>query len=173
MKLFFSALLIISALAANATPTNAPALIELRDQFDVLQKLSFPTKRITLLTIADKKGLKQIDRWLEGVKQRCGAWIDIRGIADVSSVPGPLQGLVQKKFRKVQSHSVMMDWSGDVVKSFSYSPGAAHILVLDRGGQILQRMIGEANERAIQAICEVIERALAAGETKFPSPKSP
>ena len=35
-------------------PTNAPALIEMRDQFDALQKLSFPTTNVTILTIADR-----------------------------------------------------------------------------------------------------------------------
>lgn len=173
MKLFFSILLVISALAANAAPTHAPALIELRDQFDAPQKLSFPTNRITLLTIADKKGSEQIEGWVAEMKKRFGARIDVHGIADVSKVPGPFQGLVKKKFRKLQKYSVMMDWSGSVVKSFSYAPGAASILVLDGRGKILQSMRGEASQRTLQSLGDVIERALADKESKVSAASSP
>ena len=40
----------------SSTPTNAPSSIELHDQFDAPQTLSFPATNVTLLTIADKKG---------------------------------------------------------------------------------------------------------------------
>ena len=106
MKIFLITLLCGFALAALAAPavvpTNAPARIELNDQFDLPQTLSFPTTNITLLTIADHKGSEQIAGWIAPVKQRFGTRLDIRGIADLSPVPRILRGMVRKQFQKAQ-----------------------------------------------------------------------
>jgi hypothetical protein len=154
---------------SSFTPTNAPSLIALRDQFDAPQELSFPSTNVTLLTIADKKGSEQIAGWVRPLKQRFGAHIDIRGIADVSKVPRALHGLVRMRFQKLLTYPVMMDWSGQVVSAFTYVPNQANVLMLDEDGRILQRISGEANEKAIQDLCAAIDRALAK-RTNQPSP---
>ena len=177
MKKFQTMFIIITAflhgLRANAglaaaPVTNAPACLQLRDQFNTWQKLSFPTTNITVLTIADGRGSEQIPGWVKPVKQRFDGRVDIRGIADMSDVPGPLRGLVQTQFRVVQHYPVMLDWTGNAVNAFDYTPGKADILVLGCHGKILYRRGGKANEQAIQELCGVIERALSA-ET-FPIP---
>jgi hypothetical protein len=144
-----------------ALATNAPARIELRDQFNALHTLTFPTTQLTLLTIANKKGSEQIAGWIAPVMQRFGGRIDVCGIADLSSVPGPLRGMVRKAFQRSQSYPVLMDWSGDVVKQFGYAPGEAEIYLLDRDGRILHRHRGEINPRAAEGVFGKIEQALA------------
>ena len=144
----------------SSTPTNAPSSIELHDQFDAPQTLSFPATNVTLLTIADKKGSEQIAGCVAPLKQRFGKRIDIRGLADVSTVPRPLRGMIRMKFQKFQSYPVMMDWSGKAVKAFTYVPNEANVLVLDGQGQILKRISGEANPNAVQDLCAAIDRAL-------------
>jgi hypothetical protein len=143
-----------------STPTNAPSSIELHDQFDAPQTLSFPATNVTLLTIADKKGSEQVAGWVAPLKQRFGKRIDIRGLADVSAVPRLLRGMVRKKFQRLQTYPVMLDWSGAAVKAFTYVPDKANVLVLDGHGQILKRISGEANPKAVQDLCAAIDRAL-------------
>ena len=145
----------------SITPTNAPSSIELHDQFDAPQTLSFPATNVTVLTIADKKGSEQIAGWIAPLKQRFGKRINIRGLADVSSVPRPLRSMVRMRFRKSQTYPVMMDWSGEAVKAFTYVPDRANVLVLDGHGQILKRAIGYASPEAVQDLCAAINRALA------------
>lgn len=167
MKKLFALLLLVLALpaaaapASNSIPVNAPAVIALTDQFDVPQKLSFPATNLTLLTIADRAGSAQIAGWLPPVKQRFGKQIDIRGLADVSAVPAPLHGLVRKRFQKLQSYPVMMDWSGDAVRALTYEPGKANLLLLDRRGRILKRIAGPAADPLVRDLCAAIELALA------------
>ena len=168
MKQLVSLLLVTLAIGVSAapnsepsfTPTNAPSSIELHDQFDAPQTLSFPTTNVTLLTIADKKGSEQIAGWVTPLKQRFGKRIDIRGLADVSTVPRPFRGMVRKNFQRLQTHPVMLDWSGEVVKAFTYMPDNANVLVLDARGQILKRISGEVNPKAVQDLCAAIDRAL-------------
>ena len=168
MKHILSLLLLTLAAGVSAapksepaiTPTNAPSSIELHDQFDAPQTLSFPATNVTLLTIADKKGSEQITGWITPLKQRFGKRIDIRGLADVSTVPRPLRGMIRMKFQRLKSYPIMLDWSGEAVKAFTYVPDRANVLVLDARGQILKRISGEANPKSVQDLCAAIDRAL-------------
>jgi hypothetical protein len=113
-----------------------------------------------LLTIADKTGSEQVNGWIAPLKQRFGKRIDIRGLADVSTVPRPLRGTIWMGFQKFQTYPVMMDWSGEAVKAFTYVPAQANVLLLDARGQILNRVGGEANPKALEDLCVAVDRAL-------------
>ena len=150
-------------------PTNAPAVIALRDQFEVMRTLKFPTTNLTFLTIADKAGSEQIAAWVTPVQQRFGEQVAIEGIADVSAVPRPFRGMVRRKFQKAQSHPVMLDWSGDTVKAFATSADHANVFVLDQQGKILKRLNGKATEQSLDELCAAIEQALADAKKRVAS----
>ena len=151
-------------------PTNAPAVIALRDQFEVMRTLKFPTTNLTFLTIADKAGSEQIAAWVAPVQQRFGEQVAIEGIADVSSVPRPFREMVRRKFKKAQSHPVMLDWSGDTVKAFAASADQANVFVLDHQGKILKRLRGRATKQSLEELCVIIEQALADAKKRVASP---
>jgi len=166
-KLLLMAMSCLVALGVQAgTLTNAPASIELPDQFEQPQKLSFPNTNLTVLTIADRKGSEQIAGWVEPVAKRFGTRVDVRGIADVSAVPRLLRGTVRSAFRKEQTHPVMMDWSGAVVKKFAPAEDAATVLLIDGQGKILRRYVGLAKPAEVQELCKLIEQLLPPKETK-------
>lgn len=148
------------------TLTNAPACIELPDQFEKPQKLFFPNTNLTVLTIADRKGSEQIAGWVTPVAKRFGTRVDVRGIADVSAVPRLLRGTVRSAFRREQSHPVMMDWSGDVVKKFSPKEDVTTVLLIAGSGKILSRFEGPAKPAETQELCKLIEQLLPPQETK-------
>ena len=165
MKTIIIILISVVAFAAPAALTNAPTLIVLNDQFDAPQTLQFPTTNITVLTIADKKGSDQIAGWVAPLKKKYAERIDIRGIADVSTVPKVLRGTVRKAFRNQQSYPVMMDWSGDTVKDFEYLPERANLYLLDRDGRILKHAAGEVGEAKLKKFSDAIDSALAVPTT--------
>jgi len=144
--------------------TNAPARIELPDQFEKPQKLFFPNTNLTVLTIADHKGSKQIAGWVEPVAKQFGSRVAVRGIADVSAVPRLLRGTVRAAFRKEQSYPVMMDWSGAVVKQFLPAADQANILVIDGQGRILRRFVGAAKPAEVQELCKLLDDLLSAAK---------
>ena len=140
--------------------TNAPACIELRDQFDSPHTLAFPTTNITLLTIADKTGSVQVDGWIAALKRRCDGRIAIRGLADVGGAPGFLQGRIRKGFQESRKYPVMLDWSGKVCARFGYEKDEANVLVIDRNGRIQARFTGVATAAAVAEVGVVLDKLL-------------
>lgn len=154
-------LIVVTIHAASTTATNrAPSWIELNDQFDRPQTLSFPTTNVTLLTIADRKGAEQIAGWIKPVKERFGTNLNIRGIADVSAVPGPLKKVVRKRFQKEHMYPVMLDWSGTVCAQFAYQPGLANVYILGSDGRIQGRFTGVASGTNLSAAMDSLERTV-------------
>ena len=145
---------------ACSVPTNAPARIALRDQFDAPLTLAFPTTNIVFLTIADKAGSEQIAGWVAPIKERFDTRVEICGIADVSAVPRLLRGLVRNRFRKAQSHPVMLDWSGDEVKAFGCVSDQVNVFVINGEGRILKRATGPVSKTALREVIEVLDEAL-------------
>jgi len=166
-KGLFIALSCLVTFGVPAAPlTNAPACIELPDQFEKPQKLSFPNTNLTVLTIADRKGSEQIAGWVEPVAKRFGTRVDVLGIADVSAVPRLLRGTVRSAFRKEQTHPVMMDWSGGVVTKFSPKADVTTLLLIDGQGKIVRRYEGAAKAAEVQELCKLIEQLLPPKEIK-------
>jgi hypothetical protein len=133
----------------------------LRDQFDAIRVLAFPTTNLTVLTLADKKGSDEIAGWVAPIHQRFPQGLAIEGIADVSAVPRPLRPLVRRQFQKAQAHPVMLDWTGEASKQLAIRPHRANVLVLDCRGNILKRMTGPATQEAVEELCALIEQHLA------------
>ncbi len=147
--------------------TNAPACIELPDQFEQIQKLAFPNTNVTVLTLADRKGSEQIAGWVGPVAKRFGKRVDVRGIADVSAVPWLLRGSVRSGFRKDITHPVMMDWSGAEIKKFAPKADMTTVLLIDGSGKILRRYEGAATPAQLEELFGLIEKTLAAQKTQI------
>jgi hypothetical protein len=153
-------------------PVKAPALLELRDQYDAPQRLTFPATNVVILTIADRKGSEQIEGWVTPLKERYGGRIDIRGLADVGAVPGFWHGKVQKKFQETRKYPVMMDWSGTNCAQFGFQPSVANVLVIARDGTIGGRFAGPATDSAFKEAQAAIDAALA-GAASTPTNSTP
>ncbi len=143
-------------------PTNAPARVELPDQFGKPQLLAFPNSKVTLLAIADKKGSTEVNAWIAALKPRYAGRVDIRGLADMGGVPGFLQGHISRKFQATRQYPVMMDWSGKVCDRFGYRREAANILVIDAEGTIRERVCGAASDDGVTRISHALDAALQA-----------
>lgn len=150
-----------SAAPVLSAPPKKLGAIELNDQYDAPQKLTFPTTNITVLTIADKKGSEQMDSWITALKAHYAGRIDLRGLADVRGVPQFLRGGIRKKFQAARRYPVMMDWSGDVCTRLGFQPGVANILIIGTDGTVCGSFAGVAVEPNLGEAFTVLDRALA------------
>jgi hypothetical protein len=168
MRTLFSIALLLGCCAvfpvqlatATSFPTRAPSSTELRDQYNRPQRLDFPSTNVVVLTIADRKGSEQIQEWVAALHSRYAGRIDLRGIADVGSVPEWLRGRVRKKFQETLTYPVMLDWSGKTCPQFGFKPDVANILIIDRDGSIQARLSGSAQRSSIAEACSAINISL-------------
>lgn len=155
----------------SADPTNAPppqaaaepgavASFELSDQHEHKRAVRFPREKLTVITVADHKGSEQLEAWISPIRARYGKRIEIEGVADVSSVPAPMRGMIRRAFRKQLDYPVMLDWQGQTAASFRYHKQQANLYLVDRTGKILARHQGQASPRSLGDLFKLIDRQL-------------
>lgn len=133
---------------------------ELSDQYQTNHTFKFARAKIVVFFVADQKGSDQISGWTKPLREHFGNRIDIDGVADVSSVPGPLRGLIRGKFKKKITYPVMLDWNGSVSLALGYPKNQVSIVAVHRDGRIFHRATGEATETGRRDLTAAIERAL-------------
>lgn len=146
---------------AATVGTNVCPQFTLQDQFEKTHRFTFPQTKPVVLTVADKKGSEGIKAWAHPLAEKFGDKIIIAGLADMSTVPGPLRGMVRSKFKKAVEYPVMLDWDGAPARSFNYTKGKANVYLVSWDGTILQHLTGEADEIQLKQLGEWIERELA------------
>jgi hypothetical protein len=146
--------------ATLAAPVEKLADFDLTDQDAKPRSYRFPKAKVTVMTVADHKGSKQLAPWIKRIYDRYEKRIDIDGVADVSMIPKLFHNLFREAFRKQITRSVMLDWGGSVVNQFGYAKGVANIYVVDRGGRILKHVAGPVTDAAEGEVNRVIDRVI-------------
>lgn len=129
---------------------RAPERIELHDQFGTPQRLNFPGTNIVVLVVADRKGSEQVQGWVSTLGSRYSRRINVRGLADVSSVPGLLRDSVRRSIRQTFAHPVMLDWTGELASALGRQQNEAFVLVITRSGEVVARVNGSARDENVK-----------------------
>ena len=158
MKYLLPAFILLHTVALAASVEKLSDFV-LTDQDSKKRSYRFPKEKVTVMTIADHKGSDQLTPWIKSMHDRYGKRIDIDGVADVSMIPGPFQGMFREAFRKKLTYSVMLDWGGAVVKEFGYTKGVANIYVIDRDGRIVKHAIGSFDAATARELFTIIDSA--------------
>ncbi|MBL8207822.1 MAG: redoxin domain-containing protein [Blastocatellia bacterium] len=148
--------LVMNAVAANM---RAPEF-ELKDQYGNSQAYRFPNGRVNVLIFGDRKGSGQIEAWVRPLYDRYQDRINIKGIAALSSVPSMARGMVTRIFKSQVKYPVLLDWTGDVTKSYGYEAGKANVFVVSPNGDILLRINGAATPQGLDQVKAQVSRAL-------------
>ena len=156
-----------------AQPAGVPSRpvpdFSLPDQFGHTRDIKFPGEKIMLLTVADRKGAKEIETWIAPIRGRYGHDLQIEGIADVSSAPAGMHRLVRNAIREQITYPIMLDWKGDIAKSFRYQRGHANIYILNPKGQIIWQHAGPASEEGIHVLLRLLDQHLGQTESRTPT----
>jgi hypothetical protein len=142
--------------AAAFGETNVAAKIELKDQYEKAHTISFPCEKVSVLTIADRTGSRQLEAWVKPIREKFGERVEIFGLADVTGVPRPIRSMVVQYFKDKLEYPVMLDWDGTTVARFGYERKQALLLVIDQTGAIRHRVTGAADATKLAALFAVL-----------------
>jgi hypothetical protein len=130
----------------------------LRDQFDQTHVYRFPHPRVSVLVMADRRGSRQLEAWIQPIYARFEKRINIAGVAEMSRVPRFARGLARRFLRQRLSYPVMLDWTGEVTQRYDYQQGQANLFVIDQSGYIVLRLMGAVDPVKLQRVLTVIDR---------------
>lgn len=154
----------ITEAQAQVKHTREAPAFRLEDQFDTLHDYRFPRQKVSVLLLADRSGSAQLEAWIQPLVDRFAQSIEIHGVAEVSLVPAFAKGWVRSAFRKRLKHPVMLDWTGDVCRTYDYQAGQANLLVIDAMGRIVLRVHGAIDpakrRQVFTAIAQVVADAV-------------
>ncbi len=110
--------------------------IELEDQFKKKVSHNFPKDKWSVIFVAGRKGADQIEPWAKAIYEGYGDSVEQIGVADVSTVPAPIRGLIRAVFRKTVDYPILMDWEGKVTQKLGYKSGLVRLFVVSPSGTI-------------------------------------
>lgn len=150
-----------SSLATSTAPPQPQAsAFTLQDQHRVTHRYQFPRPKISVLIFADYAGSSQLENWIRPIYDRYQDTIAIDGVAELSSVPKLIRGMVRIAFRKRITWPVMLDWAGTVSTDYHYQKGEANLFFIAPNGRILVKVIGAINDAKLQRVQSTIDRQL-------------
>lgn len=147
---------IVSLACGLASAGELPKKIELEDQFGARHTLDLSGQRVVVLTVADRKGLAQVDAWVVRLKEQFGKKIALHGIADISGAPEFLRDRIRAKIQQSIKRPVLLDWSGTICKQLETKSGVANLLVI-ANGKIKRQVAGEVTTNSWEQIKNAIE----------------
>ena len=134
----------------------------LKDQFGTVYDYKFPREKVSILAFGDKDGAEQLENWIRPITEKYDAQIDISGIAELSAVPSLARGMVRSMIKKKSKFPVMLDWKGEVSKSYNYEKKKANIILIDKTGVIIFKDTDIADKDKLEKLYKEIDKLLAA-----------
>ena len=160
LLLVAASLLISSPAMANKRNKDKAAEFSLKDQFGTVYDYKFPREKISILAFGDKDGAEQLEAWIKPLVEKYDTRLDIQGIAELSAVPSIARGIVRGMIKKKSKFPVMLDWKGDVSKSYKYEKKLANIILIDKTGQIIHKQTGATDDAKLGKLYKEIDKLL-------------
>lgn len=148
-----------SSVKAKSKRPQYPRAIpfQLEDLKGQKQSYSFPRSQILVLAFADQKGSELMADWITPLYQRLGSTVEIQGVAELSAVPTLARGIARGIISSLVDQPIMLDWTGQVSRSFGARSGVTHLFVITPEGEIVADFAGSANPADLKALFQAIE----------------
>lgn len=156
----FVALIFLSSNLNVSFADNKAKDFSLKDQFGKVHDYKFPREKISILAFADKDGSEQLEAWIRPLYEKYGDRVDIHGVAELSAVPSIARGIVRVMIKKNSKQPVMLDWKGDVSKSYAYEKDKANIVLIDGKGNIIAREVGASDAKKLEEFYKKVDKLL-------------
>ena len=141
-----------------ASKLTAPIEFTLTDQDGEQRRVEYPRDKVSIFVVADQKGSDEIAGWIAPIYARYEDQVEIAGIAALPGIPPMFHGLFRREFKKRLAYPVMLDWNGEVARSFGYQKETAQLFVIAKNGRVAFSESGAANEQALARIFREIDR---------------
>ena len=160
MRRFLVIVMLVILQGAGASAENAinekAVEFTLQDQYEKAVSLRRYEGRVLVLLASDKEGSSQNAAWIKVIRDKYADRLAVLGIANVSSVPFFLKGKIRNDFKK-DGDSILLDWKGEVFRSYGFAKAVSNIVLIDGRGVIRHRSSGNASPEAVHELFKKID----------------
>lgn len=156
------ALFLVSLIFLNSRPLQAQTAdnFTLEDQFGNKIAVKFPSNKPVVLVFGDREGSAQVEGWVRPIYGKFTDKLYIFGIAELSAVPWVAKPVVRRVIKSKSKNPIMLDWSGNVSKSYGCEKGKANVFVVSKEGKVIAVKRGAATAAALNDLYKEINRVL-------------
>jgi len=162
LNLFY--FLILFGFVPASSQTFPHLKFAIADQFDSLHTEKEYPGTVTILVGSDRTG-SQFNRIWEGAirdslrNQFDSTQVKILRVANVSSVPFFLKGLVKGKFPQDNNERVLLDWKGYFPKAYGFVEDVCNIVIFDGNGAVVYKTSAQGiDNKKLSEVCDRILR---------------
>jgi hypothetical protein len=157
---------VVSAMPLVVAEAAPPLEFELEDQFRNLHRSSDYRGDVVLLIGSGRKGAEFNGLWGKAIHEivaehpRYDRLSDLP-YANLKAVPFFLKGTVRGKFSEESKHWVLMDWKGEIARTYGFDPASSNILVFAPDGSLAMQHSGtDVDETSLDEITQRIRSLL-------------
>ena len=168
-KVLVIGLFLLPLISLNTAAVSAKTIVgkkdkasnfTLEEQFGNKIGINFPSDKVVILIFGDRKGSEQVEGWVRPLYGKYTDKIYIFGIAELSVVPWAVRPVVRTMIRSKSKTPVMLDWSGNVSKSYGYEKGKANVFVVSKSGKIIATKRGAVSNDVLNELYQEINAIL-------------
>lgn len=156
-----TALVLSMALGAFAIETGKSAPdFSLKDQFGKAWSLDGMKGKVTVVIVANPKSGESMGPWVDNLNTTYGNKIEVLGMLDLQSVPGIGRGIAKIRIRRETKEPMMLDFSGDITKSYGVSDDYPVVVVIDKNSVAISIQKVKYSSKAFDSTSAAIDKAL-------------
>lgn len=149
-----------SAAVASAEPPRLE--LSLPDQFDLDHTAAAYAGKVVLLTVTDREGSAFSGAWIKAIfaalPPEARSQVHIVSAANLHGVPFFVRGLVKSKFPQDPQAWVLLDWHGQLAKTYALTPQCCNLLLFAPDGRLVQKIAGrDVRPAEASAVARAIE----------------
>ena len=161
-------LLFAEATVAEQDPETTLIPFEINDQFDRPHTEKDFQDRSVLVLCGDRKGSQFQGQWMSALRDSLRSFgfsdsIALVEAADLRGVPFFVKGSVKRKFPKQDAAWVLLDWKGQLAKSYGFQKDKCNIVLFDHSGMLTYKTAVE--ELSMPVLEEILDHVAAAART--------
>jgi hypothetical protein len=132
----------------------------LRDQHDNTHYWTSFKGKPTIIILSDRAGSDFVDNWVKPLQKSLGSKVKFVPVAEVSSAPGFVHGLIRSGIRDKYNYPLYLDWDGDTYKYYQCKAEVPNLYFVGSDEKIAITTSGKGTKNEVSAFIENVEKLI-------------
>lgn len=132
----------------------------LRDQHDNTHYWTSFKGKPTIIILSDRAGSDFVDNWVKPLQKSLASKVKFVPVAEVSSAPGFVHGLIRSGIRDKYNYPLYLDWEGDTYKYYQCKPEVPNLFFVGTDEKIALTTSGKGSKTEVTSFIDSIEKLI-------------